>query len=179
MRKMPCVIVLVVALFTAACASQGKRVEMPFTMPDGEKATIVAHNQLVPNWMIDSDTYGLNYIMSGGKEQTEKQYAAVNETERVCREFTTVVHPHDAVTVLVATLMFGGAGAAGGGIGALAFPGAIIGHYAMYSAASGGLFGGAWGALTLGSKIYTFENCGREVMSRYPRYGIQVLLKSP
>lgn len=172
------VTVLALALLSSACASQGERRLISLKMPGGEEATIVAHNQVFPNWMIDSDTYGLNYMIAG-KTPTEKQFAAVEEAERACREYAQVVHPHDSMTVLVDAVVFGAAGAAGGGIGALAFPGAVIGQYAMYAAASGGFFGAGYGMLTLGGKIYTFENCGREVMSRFPNYKVQVLLKSP
>ena len=171
-------VVLVAVFLSTACASQGERRLILFTMPDGEKATIVAHNQVVPNWMIDSDTYALNYMIAGGAP-TEKQFAAVEKAELACREYARVVHPHDSMTVLVDAVIFGAAGAAGGGIGAIAFPGAIIGQYAMYAAASGGFFGAGYGALTLGGKVYTFENCGREIMSRFPNYKVQVLLKSP
>lgn len=170
--------VLIMAFLTTACASQGERRLIPLTMPDGEQATIVAHNQVFPNWMIDSDTYALNYIIAG-KQPVAKQFAAIEEAERACREYTKVVHPLDSVTVLTDAVIFGAAGAAGGGIGSLAFPFAKAAQYAMFSGASGGLFGGAYGALTLGGKVYTFENCGREVFSRFPMYKVQVLLKSP
>jgi hypothetical protein len=170
--------ILIMTFLTSACAAQGERRLIPLTMPGGEKATIVAHNQLVPNWMIDPDTYGLNYIIAG-KEPSEKQFASVDEAERACREYTRVVHPHDSITVLVDAIIFGASGVAGGGIGSLAFPAAKMAQYAMYAGASGGFFGAGYGLLTLGGKVYTFENCGREVMNRFPAYKVQVLLKNP
>lgn len=170
--------ILIMALLTTACASQGERVLISVSMPDGEKATIVAHNQVFPNWMIDKDTYKLNYIILG-KAPSDKQFAAIDEAERACREYTGVVHPLDSITVATDAIIFGAAGAAGGGIGSLAFPFAKAAQYAMYAGASGGFFGGAYGALTLGGKVYTFENCGREVMGRFPAYKVQVLLRTP
>ncbi|MCX6787873.1 MAG: hypothetical protein NT108_01760 [Candidatus Kaiserbacteria bacterium] len=171
-------IVLVTAFLTTGCASQGERKLISITMPDREEATIVAHNQIFPNWTIDQDTYKLNYIIAG-KAPSNKQFAAVEEAERVCREYTKVVHPNDLMTVGVDAIMFGAAGAAGGAVGSLAFSFAKASEYAMYAGASGGFFGGAYGALTLGGKVYTFESCGREVMARFSAYRVQVLMRTP
>lgn len=184
-RKFSVAILMAVALMaTTGCISQGKRELLPFTMPPyedgkpGPAGTIVAHNQVFPNWMIDSDTYKLNYIIYG-KNPSDTQLAAVEKVEEVCRNYTHVVHPSDLMTVGVDAIMFGGAGAAGGAVGSLAFTFAKASEYAMYAGASGGFFGGAYGALTLGGKVYTFENCGREILGRFPGYKVQVLLRTP
>lgn len=170
--------ILVLMLLTSACASQGNRMLIPISMPGGEKATIVAHNQVYPNWLIDKDTYKLNYLIVG-QEPSNKQFAAIDEAERACRKYTGAVHPLDSVVVGTDALIYGAAGAAGGALGSLAFSFAKEIQYAIYAGASGGSFGGAYGLLTLGGKIYTFENCGREVMGSFPTYGVRVLQRAP
>ncbi len=177
-KRFSVVVLIVVLMATTGCISQGDRKLISVTMPDREEATIVAHNQVFPNWVIDQDTYKLNYIIAG-KAPSNKQFAAVEEAERACREYTRVVHPHDAMTVFVDAFVFGAAGAAGSAVGSLAFSFAKASEYAMYAEASGGFFGGAYGALTLGGKVYTFESCGREVMARFPAYRVQVLMRTP
>jgi hypothetical protein len=147
------------------------------TMPGGEKATIVAHNQNVPDWMLRRKNLQLNFVVKGGV--TEKQLAAVAETERACRIYTKTVRPNDLVAVLSGTVLYAGAGFVGVGSGSKIFAGAKLLEYGPYGAAADGLGGLANGVISLEGKTYTFENCGREVLALFPNYGVHVIQKSP
>lgn len=170
------VTVLIAVFLTTGCVSQGKRVLTRVTMPDGEHATIVSYNNNVPKMFLRD--YAMSYFVVG-KKPTDKQLAAVTEVERACTEHTRIVHPHIAVTIGTYAILFGGAGAAGGALGALAFPGAIVSQYAEYAGAAGGTFGGVYGGTINGGKNYTFQSCGRELLSRFPKYGVQATIDSP
>lgn len=176
MRMIWAVIVTALLAVTTAC-SHGERRFIEVKMPDGERATIVAHNRQVPIWL-DPTNQELNFLVKGGTP-TRTQLDAVLAATKACRQFTETVHPDRWVDLFAAMGIFGAAGAAGGGIGSLAFPAADAWLYAAYGGASGGLFGGAWKAITLSGNTYTFENCGREVMSLFPNYGVRVLMQSP
>lgn len=167
-------VLLTAALLTAAC-SQGERMYHTFTMPDGEKATIVDHQNHFPQWMVIG--YPQSYIIEGD-EPTKKQLAALDVVEGVCEDHVRTVHPHNSVTLVVDAALFGAAGAAGGAIGSLAFPFAKASQYAMYGAASGGLFGMAYGGFTISGKNYTFQSCSREVFARFPKYKVQPIIDS-
>ena len=168
----------IVAMFVmSGCATQGDAVKIPLTMPGGEKATIVAHNQSTPDWMLDRDTLKVNYLVKG--DVTAKQLAAVAETERACRIYTGVVRPNELVAVLLNGILYGVVTAPFGGLGSQAFAGAKFGEYAKYVgvvSAGGGI---ANGVIQSGGKTYTFENCGREVLGLFPGYEVKVLQKSP
>ena len=169
----------ILAIFSllSACASQGPVTKTGFTMPDGERGTIVAHNQRVPDWMLARSGLKLNFVVRG--DVSDKQLAAVAETERACRIYTGVVRPNNLVAVLSSGILYAGAGAIGLGLGAQAFTGAVANQYARYGAWASGLSGLANGTITLGGKTYTFENCGREVLGLFPEYGVHIIQKSP
>lgn len=169
-------VILIVAFLATGCVSQGERVLTRVTMPDGEKATIVSYNNNVPKMFLRD--YAMSYIV-GGESPTDKQLAAVTEVERACTEHTRIVHPHIAVTIGTYAVLFGAGGAAGGALGALAFPGAIVGQYAEYAAAAGGTFGAVYGGTINSGKNYTFQSCGRELLSRFPKYGVRATIDSP
>lgn len=169
--------ILLVALLVG-CAGPGALTKIPLTMPNGEKATMVAHNQVWPDWMLDRDTLALNYIVRG--DVSEKQLAAVARVEDACRIYTGVVRPNNLVAVLSQGTIYGLAGAAGVGLGAIwGFPGAIFDQYAKYGGTAGGLAGTANGVITLGGQTYTFENCGSQVLGLFPSYDVRVIQKSP
>ena len=170
--------VILVAIL-AGCASMGPRVEIPVNMPgpEGGKATIVAHNQQVPDWMLAKDKLQLNYIVKG--DVTAEQLAAVGEAECACRIYTGTVRPNNLVAVLSSGVLYGAAGFAGLGAGAQVFPGASFVTYGPYGAAANGLAGVANGIISLGGKTYTFENCGKEIFDLFPGYNVKVLQKSP
>mgnify|MGYP001581120488 FL=1 len=171
------VLALVAMLMFTACVGPGERVIIPLTMPDGERATIVAHDQSFPDWMLDQRKLAINYIVKG--DVSRKQLAAVAATEKACRLYTGTVRPNNLVAVLSSGVLYAAAGALGGGLGSMAITGAIASEYAQYSASALGTAGLANGIITLGGQTYTFENCGREVLYLFPSYKVRVLQKSP
>ena len=169
--------VLVMSFILVACAGPGARTEIPVTMPNGEKATIVAYRQSVPDWMIARDKLAINYIVKG--EMSPARLAAVAEAERACRVYTGVVRPSELIAVLSSGILYAAAGFVGVGWGSQAFAGAVASEYAKYGAAATGFAGVANGVISQGGKTYTFENCGKEILSLFPGYEVRVLNKSP
>lgn len=169
--------IAILAILAGGCVGPGKVVRIPVTMPDGERATIVAHDQQVPDWMLDMDKLAINYVVKGDVDK--KQLAAVAETEKACRLYTGIVRPNNLVAVLSGGVLYAAAGAFGVGIGSMAIPGTVAGQYAQYGAAALGTAGTANGIIVLGGQTYTFENCGREVLYLFPGYKVRVLQKSP
>lgn len=180
MKKITRWIAILASITLGACAGPGALTKIPISMPDGEKATIVAHNQSVPDWMLDKDKLALNYIIKG--EVSEKQLAAVAEAERACKIFTGTVRPSNLVAVLSSGAIYALAGATGLYFGSAAFTGATQvyrNQSAEYGAWASGTGGAANGLITLGGQTYTFENCGREILTMFPGYQVKVLQKSP
>lgn len=170
--------IAILAMFLGACASQGDAVRIGVSMPKGEKATIVAHNQSVPDWMLDGKKLRINYVVKGNL--TSQQMAAVAEAERACRIYTGTVRPSNLVAVVSSGTLYALAGGLGLGLGSQAFAGAVASEYAKYGAAASGLSGAANGLVTLGGQTYTFENCGRTLLVElFADYGVKVLQKSP
>jgi len=164
-------------IFLSGCAA-GMVKTIPMSMPDGSRATIVAHNQQAPDWMLARGKLALNYIVRGNV--SSEQLAAVAEAERACRIYTKTVRPNDLVLVLSSGILYAAAGFVGAGAGSQAFVGASFVEYGAYGAGASGIAGLANGIITLGGKTYTFENCGREALgSIFPQYQIKVLQKSP
>lgn len=183
MKKVLMLMVLVVtaalaAVIATGCAGPGSAVRIPLTMPDGEKATIVAHNQSVPDWMLAKAKLALNFIVKG-EEVSGRQLMAVAEAERGCRIYTGTVRPSNLVAVLSNGVLYGAAGFVGVGVGSYAFTGVSSTAYAEYGAAASGAGGIANGLVTLGGQTYTFENCGREIFGIFPGYEVHILQKSP
>lgn len=178
MKKMTGWIAILASLLLGACASQGDAVRILGTMPGGEKFTIVAHNQSVPDWMLARDKLKLNFVVRGALSAT--QLTAVAETERACRIYTGTVRPSNLVAVLSNGVLYAGAGFVGIGLGAkAAFDGAKFTDYGKYGGYAGVFQGAANGIVTLGGQTYTFENCGREVLGLFPGYGVRIIEKSP
>ncbi len=175
-KKLQWFVAILAMLAVSACATQGERKEILVTMGK-EKATIVAHEQSLPDWMLDRDTLTLNYIVKGNV--SKKQLAAVAETERACRIYTDTVRPSNLVAVLSQGALYAGAGYIGVGIGSQVFTGAIQSQYAEYGAWATGIVGMANGIITIGGQTYTFENCGREVLALFPGYRVRIIGKSP
>ncbi len=163
------------SLLLGACAGPGAVSKIPLTMPDGEKATIIAHDQQVPEWMMATDKLALNYIVKG--EVSEKQLRAVAEAERSCRIYTNTVRPSNLVAVVSSGVLYATTGFIGLGLAANAFPAAKPREYAKYGAAAGALGGVGNGIVNLGGKTYTFENCGTEIFIVFPAYQVRVLRK--
>lgn len=176
--KIPSLIaILAVVMFLGGCAGPGARVEIPLAMPDGETATIVAHNQIAPDWLLDRDQLALNYITR--RNVSERQLAAVAETERACRIYTKTVRPHNLVAVLSSGILYAVAGFTGVGAGSQVFAGAKFLEYGAYGAGATGTAGAANGLVSIAGQTYTFENCGREVFGLFPQYEVRILNKSP
>ncbi|MCX6786472.1 MAG: hypothetical protein NTU85_01475 [Candidatus Kaiserbacteria bacterium] len=167
---------LVVAMMLGGCGA-GQLVKIPLTMPDGEKATLVAHNQTAPDWMIRSGAMKLNFVVRG--DVSEKQLLAVARVEDACRIYTKTVRPNALVAVLSSGVLYAAAGYLGVGFGSQAFAGAVFSEYAKYGAMATGAAGLANGVISLGGKTYTFENCGSQVLGLFPGYDVRVLQKSP
>jgi hypothetical protein len=169
--------ILAMAVFLGACASSGDAKRISLTMPNGESATIVAHNQSVPDWMLNRDKLKLNFIVKGGV--SDSQLGAIASTERACRIYTKTVRPSNLVAVFSQGILYAAAGYIGVGYGARAFVGTVPHQYAVYGAWATGMAGAANGVITLGGQTYTFENCGREILDLFPGYDVRVLQKSP
>lgn len=169
--------IVLMTMLIGACVGPGSLTRIPVNMPSGEKATIVAHNQVAPDWMLDRDKLALNYIVKS--DVSEKQLAAVAATEKACRIYTKTVRPNNLVAVLSSGILYGAAGFIGVGLGSQAFIGANSLAYGAYGAAAGFTGGVANGLITLGGQTYTFENCGSQVLGLFPGYDVRVLQKSP
>lgn len=177
MKARLCIAILA-SVMLGACATQGDAVRIPVTMPGGEKATIVAHNQSTPDWMLAQDKLKINFVVRG--DVSPKQLAAVSETERACRIYTGTVRPSNLVAVLSSGVLYAVAGYIGVGFGAhAAFKGAKLAEYGKYGGYASGFAGAANGIITLGGQTYTFENCGREILGLFPGYDVRVIQKSP
>ncbi len=170
-------VILAAALLLGACASPGGIREIPLQMPDGGQATIVAHNQSVPDWMLAKDKLALNFIVKGSV--SAEQLAAVAAAEKACRLYTGTVRPNDVVSVFANGALYGIAGYIGGGVGSQAFPYAVFSQYARYSGYATGLGGLANGIVSLGGQTYTFESCGQVAFGLFPEYQVHVLMTSP
>jgi len=169
--------ILAMTVFLGACASAGDAKRISLTMPNGESVTVVAHNQSVPDWMLNRDRMKLNFIVKGNV--SESQLLAVASTEKACRIYTKTVRPSNLVAVLSETVLYAAAGYIGVGYGAKAFVGTVPHQYAVYGAWATGMAGTANGIITLAGQTYTFENCGREILDLFPGYDVRVLQKSP
>jgi hypothetical protein len=165
------------AAILSACASPGELVAISLTMPRGEQATMYAHNQQVPDWLLDTNRLALNYIVLG--KATAEQVAAVAEAERACRIYTKTVRPNEWVAVGLNGALYLAAGFVGGGAGSQVFSGANFIKYGLDTGAVYGAGGLANGVIQMGGKTYTFENCGREILNLFPGYGAHVMQKSP
>lgn len=172
------VAVLIVSLLTVGCAMQDEMIKTRITMPGGEKRTLVHFNHKLPTVLRGRDSFTFSYLIAE-ESPTDQQLKATAVIWGHCRDHVDIVHPDRIVTVMVHGVLFGAAGAAGGALGALAFPTAIVGQYAQYGAASGGMFGLAYGATILTGELYTFQNCARDLFNEFTNYGIKVLLESP
>ncbi len=170
-------VILAAVFLLGACASPGGIREIPLSMPDGGQATIVAHNQSVPDWMLARDKLALNFIVKG--KVSDQQLAAVAAAEKACRLYTGTVRPNDLVSVLSNGVLYGVAGYIGGDLGSRAFPGAVPSQYGRYTGDATSLGGMANGIVSLGGQTYTFESCGREVFGLFPEYRVRILMKSP
>ena len=162
----------------AGCFGPGEMRTIPIEMPDGSKATILDHNQMVPDWMLSSDKLALNVLVPG--EVTSSQSRAIDEAEKKCRIHAQTVRPSKWVSVGASTVLYGIPEAAGAAAGVQAFSGAI--DTAAYVSYVGGVAGGggfANGVFTLGGQTYTFEDCGRELFDLFKQFNIRVLIKSP
>jgi len=178
MKRMRLYGVATLATVIAGCFGPGSVNRIPLTMPGGEKATIVAHNQQVPDYMLSPSKVALNFIVKGNV--SEKQLAAVAAVEDACRVYTNDVTPSDLVAVVSGGVVYGIAGFIGVGAGSQAFAGASFVEYGMYGAAAGGLGGMANAFISnRAGRTYTFQNCGREALDLFSQYKVRVLQKSP
>jgi hypothetical protein len=168
--------ILLMAVFAVGCVGPGALTKIPVNMSGG-KATIFAHNQVAPDWMLSRDKLALNYIVKG--EVSAKQLADVAEAETACRIFTKRTRPNNLVAVLSSGILYGAAGFIGVGIGSQAFIGVNSLAYGAYGAAAGFTGGVANGLITLGGQTYTFENCGSQILGLFPGSDVRVLQKSP
>lgn len=163
------------------CAEQGPAEKISILMPRGEKATIYAHNQSVPDWMLDRSKLKYNYLVRG-EAATEEQLQAIARVEGACLIYTDTVRPHTLVNVIINGVVYGVAGALGVGLGAhVAFSAAATAgsNYYAYGGIAGGASGAANGLISSGGATYTFENCGQQVLGLFPQYDIKIMNKSP
>jgi hypothetical protein len=171
---------VVVLVMLAGCCGPGELTKIAVNMPGehGGKATIVAHNQWAPDYLLDRKKLAFNYMVKG--DVSEEQSAAIDKGERGCRIYAGTVRPSNFVTVLsdagLLALLSGG----GVALGARAFSPAVhTNQYGAYGAGAGGGAGTASGIMSLGGQTYTFENCGSNLFALFPGYEIRILQKSP
>jgi len=165
------------ALTLSGCFSSGKAVRIPVDMGSGVHKTIVAHNRVVPEYLIADGKRSLDFIYEG--ELTQTQLTAIAGAEKACRIYTGTVHPNQLVAVLMSGVLYGAAGFVGAGAGSQVWVGAKFVEYGAYGGAAGALGGIANGIITLGGRNYTFQNCGRELFGDEPQFKIKVLISSP
>jgi hypothetical protein len=177
MKNQSWIVAFAMSVLLGACAGPGEIIKIPVTMPGGAKATIVAHDQKVPDWLLSQDKLALNYIVKD--DINDNQLAAIAEAERACHIYTKTVRPNNLVAVLSQGVLFASAGYIGVGLGARAFAGAIPSQYARYGMWASGVSGTANGIATLGGQTYTFENCGREILGLFPGFEVHVVQRSP
>lgn len=148
-------------------------------MPDGSSATIVAHDQQVPDYLLDAGRAKLNFMVKGNL--TESQLAAVLSVEKACRVYTDTVTPNDLVAVVSGGVIYAVAGFVGVGVGSQALAGSAKWlEYGPYGAAASGMGGAANAFISNRSgRTYTFQNCGREALGLFSQYDVRVLQKSP
>ncbi len=172
------ILILAMLAGLGGCATQGPLERMSETFPRGEVITLMVHDQRVPNWMLDTGKLQLDYFIRGDEVSLE-QLAAVAKAEGLCRFRTDKAHPNDLVAVLSSGVLYAVAGFAGVGLGSMAFAGTKFLEYATYGAGATGFAGAANGIISLGGKVYTFENCGRDILASLPGYEVRVLNRSP
>ena len=161
-----------------ACAGPGELTKIPVEMPNGQRATILAHDQQVPDWMLDRDQLALNYVVKN--DVSNEQLKAVAAVEKSCRLYTGTVRPNNLVAVVLNGALYFATGFPFGGLAATtAFEGAHFVPYGKYVGTVSGGGGIANGIVQLGGQTYTFENCGQEVLNMFPEYKVHVLQKSP
>lgn len=171
-------VALVAALALSACAGPGTLETIPVDLGGGQKATIYVHNQQWPSWMLATDKLAFNYVVKG--EQTEEQLTAIAGAEKACRIYTNKSRPNELVGVLLNGTLYAVTGFLGtGGGAALAFKGASFRDYGEYGGTSYGGGGVANGIVQEGGKVYTFQNCGREIFSLFDRKDIRIMQTSP
>ena len=182
MRTLRCWIAILASItLLAACAGPGELTRISLTDENGRPATLVAHNQMVPDYMLDRDQLALNYLVRG--EVSEKQLVAIAEAERGCKLFTKTVRPSNLVAVISSGVIYAAAGGIGLYFGSAAFAGAThtyrnqSAEYGAYASGTGGI---ANGLITLGGQTYTFENCGVQVITKlFPSAGLTIMQRAP
>lgn len=178
-RSILCCIALLVAVWLSGCVGPGQVRAIPVTMPGGERATIIAHDQQVPDYWLDKDRLALNFVVKSDVSQT--QLAAIGAAENACRIYTNAVTPNDLVAVISGGIVYGATGFVGLGLGSQAISDMLsFVRYGKYGAAAGGM-GGVANAFIANraGRTYTFQNCGRETLDLFPQYKVRVLQKSP
>ena len=164
-------------LTLSACAGPGALTRISADLGDGRLATIYAHDQQVPSWMLATDQLALNYIVKG--EQTESQLAAIAGAEKSCRLYTRTSRPNELVAVVSNGTLYAIAGFVGVGLGSQAFVGTSFKEYGEYGAGASGFSGAANGVVQIGGKVYTFQNCGRELFELFDIQDVRILQTSP
>lgn len=181
MKKIQRWIAILASMTLGACAGPGALTKISLTDENGQPATLIAHNQMVPDWMLDRDQLALNYLVKG--DVGEKQLAAIAESERACKIFTKTVRPNNLVAVVSSGAIYTLAGGIGLYFGSAAFTGATHLYQrqsAEYGAYASGTGGTANGLITLGGQTYTFENCGTQVITKlFPSAGVTIIQKAP
>lgn len=180
MKSAIAVTCLVVGLTAGGCVTVSPERELiKVTMPRKEKATIVAYNRQVPDWLYATSAYKLDFITKG--DVNEEQLKAAATAEDACRIYTDTAHPHRLVAVLTQGALYAGATAVGIGFGAkLAYSAAAnrLNDYHEYGAVAGLASGAASGTINSGGRSYSFQNCGSELLAMFPVYGIRIINKN-
>lgn len=158
------------------CAGPGELMQIPVNMGSGHTATIYAHNQQVPSWLLATDTLTLNYIVKGN--QTQEQLLAVAGAEKACRLYTKTSRPNELVAVIANTAVYAGMELPFAMYGATLFKGAKVLQYGGDAAAEEAGGGSGNGIIQMGGKVYTFQNCGHELFELFKIPDIQILQTS-
>ena len=174
--------------FLAGCMGPGKPVDIDINLPvathsatqsaygsvDPQKAicsklTIHTYNRQVPAYLLATDKLALSYITNCNSATNAS--AAVDQANVGCRLYTKANRPSDLVAVIVGTTVYAMSEFPFALGGASLFNHAKILQYGGNAASEEGGGGFGNGIVSLGGKVYTFDNCGKGVFESATRAG--------
>lgn len=158
---------LAIGILVSGCAGPGEMVKIPVTTSEGT-ATIVAHNQKVPSWLLATDQLEFNYVYKGDLDATA--LSDVGNVQGACRIYTKTVRPNELVAVVLNGVVYGGIGFPFGGLASMASKGADFVQYGQYNGTSYTGGGVANAVIQMGGKVYTFQSCGQQVFALFNKY---------
>lgn len=165
---------IVAMLVITGCATQGPPERLEYTMPRGEKRTMVVNPQPLPNWLMSISEWKMNFVVKG--TVTDGQLKAVAIIEESCRWFAERAQPPVIAEIAANTVLMSAFSALGVGVGAHYLAKNIDeGAYARYGGAAGAASGAASGVMAGGGRVYTIQTCLRDLANIDAEYGIRAM----